>query len=78
MFIALASLILCPPELGAPLHCVEEVENHLNPRLIETLIKLLKQWQAVYSKQMGAAQLFVTPHSPYVVDQFEIEDLIIV
>jgi predicted ATPase len=77
-FIAFASLILCPPELAAPLHCIEEVENHLNPRLIETLIKLLMQWQAIYSKQGGAAQLFVTTHSPYVVDQFDIGDLIIV
>lgn len=77
-FIALASLILGPPELGAPLRCVEEVENHLNPRLMETLFNLLRQWQSVYVKTSDAAQLFVTTHSPFVVDHFSLEELIIV
>lgn len=77
-FIALVSLILAPRELGAHLHCVEEVENHLNPRLLETLFNLHRQWQRVYAAEGGAAQVVITTHSPYVVDKFEIEELIVV
>ncbi len=78
-FIALASEILAPPEFGAPLHCLEEVENHLNPRLLEALLNLHRQWQSVYLNQpSGAAQVLITTHSPYVVDKFDLEELIIV
>jgi predicted ATPase len=78
-FIALASEILAPPEFGAPLHCIEEVENHLNPRLLEALLNLHRQWQAVYVNQpSGAAQVVITTHSPYVVDKFDLKELIIV
>ena len=40
-FLALLSLIFAPPELGAPLYCVEEPENHLHPRLLETLVCIM-------------------------------------
>jgi predicted ATPase len=77
-FIALVSLILAPPELGATLHCVEEVENHLNPRLIETLFNLHRQWQKRYMAESNPAQVVITTHSPYVVDKFELNELVIV
>jgi predicted ATPase len=78
-FIALLSLILAPAELGSPLACVEEPENHLHPRLLETLVELLKQTEAKFIEQgEGAAQIFASTHSPYLVDQFDIEDLIVV
>lgn len=77
-FIALASLILAPPELGAVFHCVEEVENYLNPRLLEALINLHRQWQAYYMKENQASQVLITTHSPYVVDKFDLQELIVV
>jgi predicted ATPase len=77
-FIALASLILAPPELVAPLHCVEEVENHLHPRLLATLAELFKQWRSKHLEGPGAAQVFLTTHSPYMVDQFDLDELVVV
>jgi predicted ATPase len=43
--IAYLSLILAPDELGGTLFFIEEPENHLHPRLYETLIALLRQVQ---------------------------------
>ena len=77
-FTALASLVLAPPELGAPLHCAEEIENHLHPRLLSTLVELLKQEQAKHPESPGAAQVFITTHSPYLVDQFALDELVVV
>jgi len=75
-FLALLSLIFAPAEMGAPLFCVEEPENHLHPRLIETLVEVLAQRQ----QELGAnvAQNIVTTHSPYLVDRAKIDDLIFV
>ncbi len=75
-FIALLSLIFAPEELGAPLYCVEEPENHLHPRLLETLVELVIQRQNELGSQ--AAQLMATTHSPYLVDRFSLDDLIVV
>lgn len=76
-FIAMASLILAPDELGVPLVCVEEPENYLHPKLMETLVTLLNQRQ----DELGvdrAAQLLITTHSPHVIDRFSLDDLIVV
>lgn len=75
-FIALLSLIFGPVEFGAGLFCVEELENHLHPRLIEALIKLHDQRR----RELGgkAAQVIVTTHSPQVVDKVDLDDLIVV
>jgi len=78
-FVALASLILAPPELGALLHCVEEPENHLHPRLLSTLVELLRQRQATLPEEDAVpAQVFVTTHSPHLVDQFQLDELVVV
>lgn len=76
IFLAFLSLIFAPPALGTPLICVEEVENHLHPRLLETLVEVANQRQ----KQLGlhSAQTIVTTHSPYLVDKMNLEDLIVV
>jgi len=77
-FIAFAALILSPPEFGADLFCVEEPENHLHPRLLETLVQLLRQTQESLLKEgTGVGQIFATTHSPYLVDQFSIDELIV-
>jgi predicted ATPase len=75
-FLALLSLIFAPPELGAPLYCVEEPENHLHPRLLETLVELLTQRQEAMGAQ--AAQVIITTHSPYLVDRFSLDDLLVI
>ena len=75
-FLALLSLIFAPASLGAPLYCVEELENHLHPRLLETLVELLTQRQNEFGAR--AAQVMVTTHSPYLVDRFTLDDLIVV
>lgn len=78
-FIALASLILAPDELASPLHCVEEPETHFHPRLLSTLVELLKQAQATVQDESGtASQVFISTHSPHLVDQFGLDELIVV
>jgi predicted ATPase len=75
-FIALLSLIFSPPELGAPLYLIEELENHIHPRLLETLQQLLDQQQQALGDR--AAQIIITTHSPTVVDLTNPDDLIVV
>ncbi len=75
-FIALVALILSPPELGADVYCVEEPENHLHPRLLETLAQLLRQVQeSLLAQGQEVAQIFATTHSPYLVDHFSIDEM---
>jgi predicted ATPase len=76
VFLALVSLIYCPPEFRASLYCIEEPENHLHPKLIETLIELLKQVQAELGPSR-AAQVIATTHSPHLVDKAGIEELLV-
>lgn len=74
--IALLSLIFAPPELGAPLFCIEEPENHLHPKLMESLIELLNQRQMELAPNVG--QLMVTTHYPYLIDMMSLDDLLAV
>jgi predicted ATPase len=76
MFLAWLSLILAPDDFGAPLFCAEEPENHLHPRLLETLVELHTQRQHELSPH--AAQVILTTHSPYLVDRMNLADLIVV
>jgi len=76
IFLAWLSLIFAPEGFGAPLFCAEEPENHLHPRLLETLVELLNQRQSELSS--NAAQLIVTTHLPYLVDRVALDDLIVV
>jgi predicted ATPase len=78
-FIAIASLILSPPEFGAPITCIEEPENHLHPRLLESLVELLRQNEArLVAEGYGVSQVFATTHSPYLVDRLNLDELIVV
>ncbi len=76
VFLALLSLIFAPESLGAPLYCIEEPENHLHPRLLETLVELHLQRQQ--GSGAHAAQVIATTHSPFLVDRFALDDLIVV
>jgi predicted ATPase len=78
VFIALLALIFSPPELGAPVVCVEEPENHLHPRLLETLVEVLRQNENVLQAEgVPPSQLFATTHSPYLVDQWGLDELLV-
>jgi predicted ATPase len=74
---ALLSLIYVPPELSGTQFCVEEPENHLHPRMLETLVSLLRQVrQEAKDKQLPLTQLFITTQSPYLLDQFSIDEIV--
>jgi predicted ATPase len=75
-FLAFLSLIFAPEALGAPLYCIEEPENHLHPRLLETLVELLTQRQHECGTYAG--QIIATTHSPYLVDRLTLDDLIVI
>lgn len=73
-FLALLSLIFSPLELGAPVYCIEEPENHLHPALLEMLMELLKQ---VQEEPDRSAQVIATTHSPHLVDKCDLDELIV-
>lgn len=75
-FLAILSLLYAPSALGSDLYLIEEPENHLHPRLISTLIDLLRQVQSELGDDRG--QVILTTHSPHLVDKFSIEELILV
>ena len=74
---ALLSLIYAPPELSWTLSCIEEPENHLHPRLLETLVGLLRQVRQEIKDSNGAlSQILVTTQSPYLVNQFSLDEIL--
>lgn len=75
-FVALLSVIFAPPELAASLCCIEEPDNHLHPRLLETLVELLRQVQDELGVS-GSPQVIATTHSPYLVDKVSLDELIV-
>jgi predicted ATPase len=66
------SLIYVPPERSGTLYCVEEPENHLHPRLLETLITLLRQ---VHGSAGSEKQFLFATQSPYFLDQFSLDEV---
>lgn len=77
MLTALLSLIYVPPELSGTLFCIEEPENHLHPRVLETLVRLLRQVRQEVADAKGSlSQILLTTQSPYLVDQFSIDEVI--
>jgi predicted ATPase len=77
-FIAYLSLIFSPPELTGTLYCVEDLESYLHPRLIETLLEVLRQSQEEWERKNQAAQIIMTTHSPLVVDRASLDEIIFV
>jgi predicted ATPase len=76
VFLAWLSLIYAPLDFGAPLVCIEELENHLHPPMLDILIEVLTQRQSELGPDV--AQIMVTTHSLYLVDQVNLDDLIVV
>lgn len=77
-FIAYLSLIFSPPELTGTLYCVEDLESYLHPRLIETLLEVLRQSQEEWERKKQASQIVMTTHSPLVVDKTDLDEIIFV
>ena len=74
---ALLSLIYVPAELSGTLICIEEPENHLHPKLLETLVALLRQVrQETLDSKTRPTQIIVTTQSPYLVDQMSLDEVI--
>jgi predicted ATPase len=72
---ALLSLIYAPPGLSGTVFCIEEPENHLHPRLLETLVGLLRQVrQEVVDSKGALPQILCTTQSPYLVNQFSLDE----
>jgi predicted ATPase len=77
VFVAYLSLILAPDDLGGTLLFIEEPENHLHPRLFETLIALLRQVQQKTAERgMPPSQIIFTTHSPLVIDQMRLHEIL--
>ncbi|MCL4558677.1 MAG: AAA family ATPase [Deltaproteobacteria bacterium] len=76
LFLALLSLIFAPAQLRASLLGFEELENHLHPRLFEVFVELLSQRQRELGTQ--APQIIITTHSPYLVDRFKLDDIVVI
>jgi predicted ATPase len=77
VFIAFLSLICAPDDLSGTLFFIEEPENHLHPKLIETLFSLLRQVrQEVVDRKASPSQIILTTHSPYVLDRMNLGEVI--
>ncbi|WP_447975127.1 AAA family ATPase [Nitrospira sp. Kam-Ns4a] len=74
-FLALLSLIFVPDSLGSPVVCLEEPENHLHPKLLETLVDVYEQRRQEVGPRR--AQLIVTTHSPYLIDRMSLDDIVV-
>jgi len=76
-FIAYLSLVLAPDEMGGTVFFIEEPENHLHPKLFETLVALLRQvQQEVAERGVPKSQVIVTTHSPLVLDQMKLDEIL--
>lgn len=73
ILIALLSLLYAPPKLKGDACFIEEPENHLHPRVLAVLADLLRQVQ----QESSVGQLFLTSHSPYLLDKFSLDELLV-
>jgi predicted ATPase len=74
---ALLSLLYVPPERGGTLYCIEEPENYLHPRLLETLVTLLRQVELQSGgTDVSKVQFVFTTQSPYFLNQFSLDEML--
>lgn len=75
--LAFLSLIYSPPEWTGSLYCLEEPENHLYPKVLAALVKLLRQVrEEATQSNIPLSQLIVTTQSPQLVDLFSLDEVI--
>jgi predicted ATPase len=76
-YIALLSLIYAPIEAGSSLICIEEPENHLHPKLLQSIVTLTRQVRReLTDANVPLSQIMVTTQSPLLVDQLNLEEII--
>jgi len=76
-FIAYLSLLYAPGDLGATLFLIEEPENYLHPKLLQTLVSLWRQaWEEVSERGVPSSQVVLTTHSPFLLDQMELDEIL--
>jgi predicted ATPase len=63
-------LLLNDPE-PAPFICIEEPENSLYHKLLETLASEFREHA---TGKKGASQIFITTHQPYFIDALDLVD----
>jgi len=77
VFIAFLSLICAPDDLSGTLFLIEEPENYLHPKLLETLTSLLRQvGQEAEDRNAVRSQIVLTTHSPYLLDQMNLDEVV--
>jgi predicted ATPase len=67
-----AYLLLIEDPTPPPFICIEEPENGLYHKLLETLVK---EFRDHATSRKGGAQVFITTHQPYLVDALEPEEV---
>jgi predicted ATPase len=67
-----AYLLLMEDPAPPPFLCIEEPENGLYHKLLETLVRELRDHA---ERRKGGSQVFVTTHQPYLVDALNPEEV---
>jgi predicted ATPase len=66
-----AYLLLLEDPSPPPFLCIEEPENGLYHKLLETLAQEFRE----HANRRGGSQVFITTHQPYFVDAFKPEEV---
>ncbi len=75
--LAFLSLIYSPPEWTGSLYCIEEPENHLYPKLLNAVVRLLRQVREEATQAgLPLSQLIIATQSPQFVDLFSLDEVI--
>jgi predicted ATPase len=75
--LAFLSLIYSPPEWAGSLYCLEEPENHLYPKLLSAVVRLLRQVREEATQAgLPLSQLIIATQSPQLVDLFSLDEVI--
>ncbi|HUI73607.1 MAG TPA: AAA family ATPase [Candidatus Acidoferrum sp.] len=75
--LALLSLIYSPPEWAGSLYCLEEPENYLYPKLLNAVVRLLRQVrEEAVQAGLPLSQLIIATQSPQLVDLFTLDEVI--
>jgi predicted ATPase len=71
------SLIYSPPEWAGSLYCIEEPENHLYPKILSGLIRLLRQVREEAAQAgQSLSQVIIATQSPQLVDLFSLDEVV--
>ena len=67
-----AYLLLLEDPTPPPFLCIEEPENGLYHKLLETLTREFRDHAA---RHQGGSQVFITTHQPYLVDALDVNEV---